>query len=74
MSMEDLTRLSDSEKLLIFNLALEQARDNNKSFESQLGVVLTAFSLRSRAMNMAPKGVDTKNDRPALESIDNKKI
>ena len=55
MNNEELNNLSDKEKLLIFNLAVEQAQESNKSFDSQIGAVINAFSISKKEMNMAPK-------------------
>ncbi len=55
MNNEELKNLSDKEKLLIFNLAVEQAQESNKSFDSQIGAVINAFSISKKEMNMAPR-------------------
>lgn len=69
MNNEILQNLKDSEKLMIFNIALEQAKEKNVSFESQIGIVINAFLISKKEieieeqrkntspfeMNMAPR-------------------
>ena len=57
MNIDELSKLTDKEKIIIFNVTLEQAKENGRSFESQIGTVLDAFhiSKSESEMNMAPK-------------------
>lgn len=56
MKVDELSKLSDKEKLLIFNITLEQAKERGASFESQIGAVLNAFHLSKEEpeMDMTP--------------------
>lgn len=52
MNNEILQNLKDSEKLMIFNIALEQAKEKNVSFESQIGIVINAFLISKKEIEI----------------------
>ena len=59
MENEILSKLSDKEKIAIFDVALDQAKENSTTFSSQIGSVINAFMIKKKdeeTMNMAPKG------------------
>ena len=48
MNVNELSELTDKEKLIIFNITLEQAKESGLSFESQIGAVLNAFHISKK--------------------------
>lgn len=59
MENEILSKLSDKEKIAIFDVALDQAKENSTTFSSQIGSVINAFMIKKKdeeTMNMAHKG------------------
>ena len=53
-----LSNISNEEKIALFDITLEQAKESGKTFESQISSVITAFLIKKKNeedMNMAPR-------------------
>lgn len=53
-----LSNISNEEKIALFDITLEQAKESGKTFESQISSVITAFLIKKKneeEMNMAPR-------------------
>ena len=48
MNNDILQNLNDKEKLMIFNITLDQAKEKGVDFESQIGIVINAFLISKK--------------------------
>lgn len=57
MENELLEKFSDNEKIVLFNLVLELAKEKKTTFESQIGTVINAFLVKKKndEFDMTPK-------------------
>ena len=47
--------ISDKEKIMLFDLAAQTAKENNMDYEKAMDSVIQAFLISKEEMNMAPK-------------------